>query len=646
MTTITEEKINREQELIDAPNMIVDVRVKVIQAVELADEMKTATGVGLNNPYPEITEFYGKQRAILRGLTSSSVMKFNLPDAAQWNGSTAFTLPTKTLWGYEFYDTDGNPATLDNPDLCYLAKRIEGNIPCTIESDMGAFTAPVALLDYKQVIGRGDDSTTQYSFELSSVAVPGTIKIMHDDLQIGQDDGAGVLSGTNIINSTADYTTNAVVLEYSEAVEQGVTIAFVFDSYSNESGFTDTYNQVDFTLGSKSYGSGLTLDLISIASGVLDQRPALLETMLVRKKADHQPVGTLKIVCEGLKTDASWACLIDDPEDATLLSHSEFKSMLGYLNPDYADDLMKSANPYLFSSGRKDGDDYPDTEASPMFPCTDGDYTGSNAFTGNWVHYEDEVYEWSVHSDIKWQYGTEPENDGDKAQYDPESVLDALNAIAGFTGGSTDPIPNDTGSSASPGKSYEMNGNFVWVYTWTGTAPSCTKDSGVEYSCYYNDVQHLKEDQDHLIHLQTQCGLIAELGDVSNAVDVSRQAGDTQFITDTATFKAELDKAVFYHDTFTPLTNRTEYVTTDITALQTATDPGGYLSTVTDRLNDLDSVIGTPTTGGYTKTIYDACNCAVNKDIGYVRAVLDKLNSIGDIYDLISKKQSEYTMFP
>lgn len=647
MTTIVEEKAQREQELKDAPAMVVAVRLEVIQKVELADEMKDETDNGLTDPYPVMALFYGKQRSLLRGLTLSDVIYFSLPSTTNWNDGTDFALPTKTQFGYEFFDTDGDPASIDDATKYYLAKKKTANTLCTLETDVEAFTAPLPVKNYNQVIAISDSVKTAYDFNLAMVPVPGSIKIYHGDTQIGQDDGAGNLTGTNITGSTVGYTTPFTVdLNYSAAPAKDTIIKFVFDSYANVSEFTDNYEQVNFTLSTKSYGSGLTLKLLNIAAAVLDERPALLHRMILRRKSDHQDVGTVMITCEGLTVNSSWNHLTGDPEDVTILDHDGFKTLLGYLT-DTSSDLAKSADPYTASSGRKDGSSYPDIEKNPMFPATDGEYTGKTAFKGNHVHEENSVAVWAVNSDIKWQYGTKPSSLASTAQNNPDTVKTALDAINNFSSANPTTIPADTGNSSTLGYSYEMNGNYVWQYQWVdgGSGPPYIKTSVGEYSCYYNDVQHLKDN--HLTHLQTQCAAIISLGDTTNTIETGRQSGDTQFITDTTTFKSALDTFLSYHNAFDPITSRPTYTTSQMTTLQSAANAtNGYRKQAGDRITDLNSVIGTPETSGYSKKIYDSCNAAVRKDIGYVRDVIDRLNSIDDIYDLIDQQQTEYALYP
>ena len=72
-------------------------------------------------------------------------------------------------------------------------------------------------------------------------------------------------------------------------------------------------------------GEFLRPDLLS---GDIGTAPALLSQMTVRKKLDHSALGTMLVLVEGLEANSSWDRLVDDPEDATVVSHSEFKLLL------------------------------------------------------------------------------------------------------------------------------------------------------------------------------------------------------------------------------------------------------------------------------------------------------------------------------
>ncbi len=642
MTTIAKLKAEKLSDIESQVDEIIQTRYRVVEAVQLANEMKAKTDEGLSKPYHDMSLYYGRQRAILRGLTQSDIMNFDLPSVAEWTAGTGFTLPSVRKFGYQFVDADEKDSEIDDPSLHYLTRNKEKKILSTLDADSDAFSYPSPYENFSQKQVAMDSSRDTYKFVLNLPIVPNTLKVLHDGNQIGKDNGEGAVPGTNFASSIVDYD-GTVTLKYRHKPNKGTEIKIVFDTYMELSEFEKSYDQIDFTLSQK-VDFGQTLGIINIGAGLLEAPPELLDMFQLRRKSDHQIVGTIQVVCEGLMKNTTWDLKTGNPMLCLAITHEQFKTFLGYLSPDIDNDLNKSANPSIVSSGAPDGESYPNIEANPFFPYTDGTYIDKPPFTGNFVHTEEGTHKWSVHPDIKWQCGTAPAELGQKPQENPGTVLAALQAIRDFSGAGNNPIPPDIGNSTTLGNSYEMNGGFVWEYTWGGPEPPYTKTEVGKYSCYYNAVQQLKVD--HLVHLQTQCGLIATLGNKTNTIETDRQSGDSQFVTDTATFKSALDTFLSYHDAFDPLTTRPTYDMGQITLLQTATDPSGYLEQVTTRLNDLDTTLGTATTSGYAKIIYDSCNMAAHMGIGYLRDVIDELNSIQDLYSIITDFQDQYSLLP
>ena len=641
MTTLIDYKEEKLSEIESLADEIIYTRLRVVEASQLADEIKKETDQGLSLPYPDMALFYGRQRAIIRGLTQSDIMYFDFPSNSEWNTEKKFTLPSKTQFGYVFVDNEGNDSIINDPSLYYLTRKKSDKTLSTNEKDSDAFIYPSILDDFKQQAVVLDEEKQTYEIMLKFPATPGTLKVYYNDAEIGKDNGRGNIKGESLRNSTVNYD-EKVVLYFKDKLDGGSIIKLVYNTYTGVDNFEKEYEQINFTLSQKK-NFGQALDLMILGNGVISYPPDLLDTMKLRRKSDHNVAGIVQVVCEGLRINTNWYSLTEDPEDYLRITHDQFKTLLGYLNPDISNDLTKSANPEITSNGREDGGTYPDIEANPFFPWTDGTYVDSPPYTGNYVHLEESIPKWSVHSDIKWQYGTAPASLGETAQEDPDSFLEALNEIDTFSGAGNNPIPDDVGSSTVEGYSYEMNGNYVWRYDWQdNTGVPFDKVSVGEYPCYYNDIQHLKED--HLTHLQTQCGLIATLGNTVNTIDTDRQTGDTDFIADTATYLVYLDAFLAYHDAFNPITGRPTYDTSEMTTLKAVNSV--YLSEFNSRVTDLDTVIGTATTSGYSKIIYDSCSMAVHMDIGYLRDVIDELNSIQSLYEMIVNNQGLYALLP
>lgn len=649
MTTLTKYKEDKLGEIESLAGEIIQTRLRVVEASQLADELKAETDQGLSLPYPEMALYYGKQRAILRGLTQSDVIYFDLPTSAEWSTKTNFTLPAKTQFGYIFVDSDGNDSKIVDPELYYLTRKKDTKTLSTIGKDSDAFSYPAVLDGYGQQITAVDEKKKSYEIALNFPATPGSLRIFYNAMEIGRDDGSGRIRPSQtyanpFVNAAVIYN-EKVILNLVNPPEKGTKIKLVYDTYTGVDEFEENYEQVDFTLSQK-VDFGQALELINVGQGVISEDLELLDMMYLRRKSDHQQAGIVQVLCEGLVANAKWDQKTGNPAEYLKITHDQFKALLGYLNPDISNDQTKSANPEITSNGRESGGSYPDIEASPFFPWTDGDYTESQPNTGNFVHSEEGTPKWSVHPDIKWQYGTAPASLGQTAQEDPGTFFAALNAINSFFGAGNNPVPADTGSSSMAGKSYAMVGGYVYEFDWydAGEAPPFTKSAGSEYGCYYNDVQHLRNY--HLTHLQNQCGLIAALGSKTNTIEPAKQPVDSQFITDTATFQTALDAFLAYHSAFDPISGRPAYATSQVATLKAATEPGAYLDQATVRIADLESTIGTATAGGYSKIIYDSCNMATHMDIGYLRDVIDELNSIQDLYSIITDTQNQYAMLP
>ena len=655
MTTLAEYKKEKYSEIESQANEIILTRLRVVEASQLADELKAETDQGLSSPYPETALYYGKQRSILRGLSESDVMSFDLPTVSEWSTLTGFTLPSRRQFGYIFVDPDGNDSKIYDPDLYYLTRKKSDKTLSTIEKDSDAFSYPATLYGYSQQTVAVNGETKSYEMFLNFPVTPGTLTVYQGEEEIGKDNGNGSISGSAFESATVLYE-EKVILVFKTPIEKGTIIKLVYDTYAEVDKFEESYEQIDFTLSQK-IDFGQALDLINLGAEVISKEPGMAETMYLRRKSDHRQMGIIQVVCEGLVATENWDPLTEDPEDYLRITHDQFKTFLGYLNPDISNDLTKSSNPEIESNGRKDESysggtfdhEYPDIEASPFFPYTDGNYIESSPYTGYFVHLEELDPKWSIHPDIKWQYGTQPSSLGETEQNDPNSVYNALFAIDNFSSSTTLTVPADTGSSSSAGYSYEMVGEYVYRFLWTEDPEfpgTFLKGEALWYSCRYNSLQLIVDGSSGLSNLLTQLNKVISLGDEANTIDTGRQAGDSQFVSDTIAFQAILDTFLTYHNAFDPITTRPTYDLTTFNALVTANHPNGYFTAVTDRLADLETVLGIPLVSGYSKIIYDSCNMATHMNLGYLREVIDELNSIQDLYTMITDAQNQYAMLP
>ena len=101
MTTIAEEKLKIENEIKSLPSAVLDSRLKAVDLAELNSELLTDHGTGLTEPYPDMSLFYGKQRALMRGL-AAAINSYDF--GTGWASGSLFTMPTTIAFGYQVYD--------------------------------------------------------------------------------------------------------------------------------------------------------------------------------------------------------------------------------------------------------------------------------------------------------------------------------------------------------------------------------------------------------------------------------------------------------------------------------------------------------------------------------------------------------------
>jgi hypothetical protein len=518
--------------------------------------------------------------------------------------------------------------------------------------------------------------------------VPGMVSILVDGVLVGIDDGAGNIvdaSGFTLIDSgSVTYATGVVSVTFDAPQVLGELVSVRYDAIINLTEWEATYEQLSFTTSSTTYGSSsqYTLKLVDLLSGDIGTIPELLTQMKVRDKVDHSVLGTMIVMAEGLEANPSWDNETDPPEDATMVTHAEFKLLLGYMNPDTEDDIVKSADLNNVSNGQEDpADTYPNIELNPMFPATQGNHEAlqpsgvglADAFAGNYAHVEDRgspEVRWFVLTGIRFSYGTQPTAADllafplDPPQNNPDAMDSGLQAIQDQSTAGTNPVPADVsdttryslgaytgGTYISPTPASEgsrSDNNRVYISTWTGGGGGFV--SSVLYSCLWNDLQDLRTASDGVDFIKTQVDAIQALGNITNTID-NRATEDDAIITDTATFETPLDAWLAYHlkSNYHPIDDRpSSYVLTTFNDL--VSPAAVYQADIIARLIDLDDVLGDPIVGGgvedYAKIMYDAANLAVNTDIGYMRRVLDKLDSIQALYDVITQSQQNYAAYP
>ena len=636
----------------------------------------------------------------------------------------------------------GGGGSLSVADSDDVVGTTDGTEPVSWPVSLGGTTVD-GNITWKNIGSTVMDKTT------ANPMVANTVSILIDGEEVGRDDGAGniidVSPFTLIDSGSVTYTTGVVSVTFKAPQVIGELVSVRFDAIINLTEWEVTYDQLDFTLSTLTYGSSnqYTLKLIDLLSGDIGTVPEILSQMQVRKKSDHSVLGTLIVLVEGLQASTSWDRLLDPPGEATEVSDDEFRLLLGYMNPTSADDIVKSADLNNVSNAQENpADTYPNIELNPMFPATQGNHAAfqpsplgiADAFADVFVQIEDrgsgDEVRWFVLTGFKFKYEVSPTASEllatplDPQPEDPDTMDSGLDRIVSFSpnqtlfplripadvsGGSGDITFAAVGAGGgggstyvgwssvddwSPTISYSMGDfvrpitgdtGFVFEVTSAGTSDSqepswdrtngnttgdagvtwtCRSDVSGEFACYYNEVQHLIDDgADSMSFLATQFDALAAVIFV-NTIDTGQQASDTTFDTAQNTFETDLDgfltsdhgSTVTAGYDPTAAANRVGGGGSDYPFAEIETNLDGAATTfipirATRETEISDDILGTSlvaSTSGldYAKLLYDAANLAVNQDIGFMRRVLDKLDSIQALYDVIAQFQTNYAKYP
>ena len=194
----------------------------------------------------------------------------------------------------------------------------------------------------------------------------------------------------------------------------------------------------------------------------------------------------------------------------------------------------------------------------------------------------------------------------------------ATEALEAFTDDSSNPIPVDSGSNISAGKSFEMVDSYVYEFEWTEDPEnpgSYLKSEGSEYSCYYNAVQNLKDE--HLDDLPAQIKTSTPFG---------------------ADLITALNNFLAYHEAFDPL-SRDLYDTSQMIDLKSANTL--YL---TNDIKELSS--GIDFVGIRQDMLFPALDSLISKMInkveGIKQAIISAKGSLTDIINFIVDQLAEF----
>jgi hypothetical protein len=159
MSTTADAKALLLASIVSLQGGVISSRAGVADKCDLVNNMMSQVGDGLtnSNSYDTHCQFYGKQRAILRGLAPSSTLFHSLGTPASYNSNgTKFTMPTTTLFGYQVYDSSGNPLTIANPALYYLTKNNSMGGLSSLVKDSGAYASPINQSGTQELFGIGN----------------------------------------------------------------------------------------------------------------------------------------------------------------------------------------------------------------------------------------------------------------------------------------------------------------------------------------------------------------------------------------------------------------------------------------------------------------------------------------------------------
>ncbi len=495
-------------------------------------------------------------------------------------------------------------------------------------------------IDLTDLIGTSSYNTNNDSILLTSV------EIILDETTIATTSTSGVISGT--------YGTSGTV---SGSIDNdGLLSSLVFTEYATETcSLKIKYHFVqgepewranDFDY---SYISNVTHDVTNdiykmTVIGV-SENPELLKPYSLRRIDDYSMVGYIYPIVEGLEINDEWDYENDPVDEITTLGTTDFQSNFGWLDPSNNDDLIKSVDPANVSS--------PDNlYGKPFYPVSDAtDYT--NLFNDNYIYPSSGTYQWSVHSDIKFQYDRKPVNGETTAN---QSLMDDLSTSETIVADSTwiDPVPVDGTAGSADYYEYVLNTSDKKIYrmfhNWNGSSyDSPVVQDHDTWTCLYNFF-HFYDDS------------VATLNGLQLYLDASFKSGTFWDVTtgEWDVFKTTLIVMQTYRDgtfgTYWDTVHATEtgYETRSVNSTRTFDNAtittfqlacGIYNTAVVAYISAINPVIGTTTTSGYAKDIYDTVNVMLEANIGYMKKPLQQLYFLPDNYGAIETTQLEYNFY-
>lgn len=681
MTRIEKKKEEIRQQINLNRMDIIAKRLAAIESAQLAEEIRGKTDEGIRKPYHNAAIYYGKQRALLRGCLESDLVHYDLPTVEEWNLPIDFSLPTTEKFAFQYIDSNGEFGTLANADQLYLTIDQEEGALATLENS-AAYSLPTLFPAFEQVLAMGDGNKVELKAELFYHCSVNSLKLYISNKGSGKvpiaegNETGGLTTTANGPLQSAIIQSGLVTVQFINPLAAGTRLIAVYDGYTDPAAVDERYQAVLFETSQENPTSEEELSFIKLTTPVANA-PELGDSFIVRKRENHQTVGTVQVICEGLQLNTNWDFQIDAADKAMTLSQKKFNQLLGWLNPAMAHDIARSSDPWVSSSGilvNKEGKStYPDIELSPFFPATDGTYSGDAPFDGNLVHREDEydqesktmnnVAKWRVFSGLKWGYQTVSAETGNISIKDPASPLVGPGEIDPFEhsgkikqilldttipADKTDPPPEKILSYILK-KEEEDSPQLIYEITETKNEEGKSSTVEAEYSCYYNDMVRfvlspMKAFQKRLNDL---IALMEEEHDYSAVMSSGLGSKDSDFLSDLENFKKGLGSKITnvetYHNAFNPLElvgeERSTYSTLSVTDLENYcknTINAAYSSRITDLKTEIS---------GYSKKIFESCTYATHRQVGYFPEVVNSIKTIKAIEDEIKRLQENYAFY-
>ncbi len=487
------------------------------------------------------------------------------------------------------------------------------------------------------------------------------------------------------------------------------TLVMTFNHLTGRDDWEADYNYIDITsvstLTSPVNGS-VTMDKINIASDSLEVTPSLLSDYHVKSYEDHSVYGIITIICWGLQIDDTWtwytgSASVPAAEGCMKLNHDEFVSLFGWMDLSNSSscDIVASCDPDNDSNATEtpeESNDYPNLYEKPFFPSTPPDFQEIYLYRDSYhktkkvnPDYPDypvyppagliDGFDYSVNADIRWIADVMPSEDDmmDDTYTFTNPYQLAMDVIAAFTSANTTTIPQNTPyyvpfSSGQHRTTYAIDdaieGFYIvyqTYYTSQGSDPY-TWDSGVisEFTCYFNDMQHYLYDEVNPVvdvgfpaPSATRVRNITDSDSYQDVINASTSicqtlnyvdaSAETTFYLAVDTFDTVMSALISYNAAwvaaFDTSSSSYAYTTTSMTNYVSASTT--FSTAIDTELSSIASRMGTTTTAGYAKNLYDAINLMLALDIEYIKKLLEDFTAMESMFQTAVDDHTKWVIY-